>query len=471
MKINKTKTKSSLIILILLLFCLSQAFAASCGDVNASGSADIVDALLVAQYYVGLNPANIDLAVADVNSSGSVDVVDALLISQYYVGLVSQLSCTGVTAVPTPVPTPVGSISIACGSSQAVGSFQADQYYSGGSTYNNTNTVDVSQITDNPPPAALFNNERYGALSYTIPGFTAGGTYAVTLYFAETYLTSAGSRIFNVSINGNAVLANFDIYSTAGGQNKAIALSFTTTADGSGQIVIQLTSVTENPKINGIGIQPGPASTPGPTAIPTATPVPNGATVIMPLGDSITDGLTVPGGYRIKLWSSIQTLGAKIDFVGSMSNGPAELGDKNHEGHSGWTISQIDTNINGWMDTYKPKIVLLHIGTNDIGQNLDLANAPNRLSALIDKICAKLPAGGKLYVATLVPLSGQDAKINSYNSAIPGIVQSKVSAGKPVYVVSMSGVTLGDLADGVHPNRTGYDKMADAWFAAIGNDL
>jgi lysophospholipase L1-like esterase len=218
-------------------------------------------------------------------------------------------------------------------------------------------------------------------------------------------------------------------------------------------------------------ICPGATVTATPTRTPTPTPT-NVISKIMPLGDSITDGLVVPGGYRIKLWSSIQSLGKTIDFVGSMSNGPAELGDKNHEGHSGWQISQIDTNINNWMDTYKPRIVLLHIGTNDINMNTDLANAPNRLGALMDKILAKLPANGKLYVATIVPLNNQDAKVTAYNSKIPGVVQTRASAGKPVYLVDMySKLTLADLQDGVHPNRTGYDKMADAWFAAIKNDL
>jgi hypothetical protein len=166
------------------------------------------------------------------------------------------------TAVPTDAPTPgpspmPGTVLIACGSSTAVESFQPDQYYSGGTAFNNTNTVDVSLIGSDTPPAALFNNERYGAMSYTIPGFTSGSSYTVTLYFAETYLTSSGSRVFNVSVNGTTVLPSFDIYASAGGQNKAIAKSFTTTADSSGQIAIQFTAVTENPKINGISINPG----------------------------------------------------------------------------------------------------------------------------------------------------------------------------------------------------------------------
>jgi hypothetical protein len=58
------------------------------GDVNSNGTVDIVDALVTAQYYVGLNPANFNTAAADVNNSGSIDIVDALLIAQYYVGLI-----------------------------------------------------------------------------------------------------------------------------------------------------------------------------------------------------------------------------------------------------------------------------------------------------------------------------------------------------------------------------------------------
>ncbi len=61
------------------------------GDVNGNGSVDIVDALLIAQSYVGLNPSGFNAMCADTNCSGAIDIVDALLIAQYYVGLISQL--------------------------------------------------------------------------------------------------------------------------------------------------------------------------------------------------------------------------------------------------------------------------------------------------------------------------------------------------------------------------------------------
>ncbi len=81
------------------------AGAQATGDVNNNGVVDIVDALLVAQYYVGLNPANFSSGVADVNCSGGIDIVDSLVIAQYYVGLLSQLPCSA-TPTPTPGATP-----------------------------------------------------------------------------------------------------------------------------------------------------------------------------------------------------------------------------------------------------------------------------------------------------------------------------------------------------------------------------
>ncbi len=61
------------------------------GDVNSDNSITIVDALLIAQFYVGLNPANFNQANGDTNRDGSVTITDALLIAQCYVGL---RSCT-----------------------------------------------------------------------------------------------------------------------------------------------------------------------------------------------------------------------------------------------------------------------------------------------------------------------------------------------------------------------------------------
>ncbi|MCC8246307.1 cellulose binding domain-containing protein [Saccharothrix luteola] len=187
---------------------------------------------------------------------------------------------------------------------------------------------------------------------------------------------------------------------------------------------------------------------------------------VMPLGDSITDGFNVPGGYRVDLWQKLVAGGRTVDFVGSMTNGPTSLGDRNHEGHSGWTIAQIDSNVTNWLRTYTPRTILLHIGTNDMNGS-NPGGAPQRLSALVDRITTLAP-NAELFVATIVPLSGRDANVRAFNATIPSMVQSKVSAGKKVHLVDMyRALTTADLADGVHPNAGGYSKMATAWYTAL----
>jgi lysophospholipase L1-like esterase len=195
----------------------------------------------------------------------------------------------------------------------------------------------------------------------------------------------------------------------------------------------------------------------------------NGGVRVMPLGDSITEGTQVPGGFRIGLWQRLTTNRYTVDLVGSQFNGPSTLGDHDHEGHPGWRIDQIDANIVGWLNTFNPRTVLLHIGTNDVLQNFNLGGAPGRLSTLIDRITNTKPAAD-VFVAQIIPLSnsGQDAAARTFNAAIPGIVQSKVNAGKRVHLVDMhSALSTADLIDGVHPTAGGYDKMAAAWFTAL----
>ncbi|MFL6145040.1 MAG: cellulose binding domain-containing protein [Labedaea sp.] len=195
----------------------------------------------------------------------------------------------------------------------------------------------------------------------------------------------------------------------------------------------------------------------------------NGGVRVIPLGDSITDGTQVPGGYRIGLWQRLLNNQFRVDFVGSQFNGPANLGDHDHEGHPGWRIDQIDANIVAWLRTTTPHTVLLHIGTNDVLQNFNLAGAPGRLSTLIDHITATAPTA-EVFVATIIPIAnaGQEANGRTFNATIPGIVQSKVNAGRHVHLVDMhAALTTADLIDGVHPTATGYDKMANTWFTAL----
>jgi lysophospholipase L1-like esterase len=192
-------------------------------------------------------------------------------------------------------------------------------------------------------------------------------------------------------------------------------------------------------------------------------------TRIMPLGDSITDGYEIPGGYRIELWRMLAARDFTVDFVGSERNGPDSLPDKDHEGHNGWLIDQIHASVRTWLPRYRPDVVLLLIGTNDMWQHYRVANAPARLGALIDEIHALRPAS-RILVSTLPPAGPPlfNRRVAKYNAAIRQVVSSRAAAGRPVSLVDAGGrLTRVDLADGVHPNAVGYRKLAQAWDAAL----
>ena len=212
------------------------------------------------------------------------------------------------------------------------------------------------------------------------------------------------------------------------------------------------------------------------------------ACIIMPLGDSITDGVgssSPGGGYRVPLFQTTVNNGQLITFVGRNANGPTTVAGRtfprNHEGYSGYTIDPgggrqgISPLVDGAINSFHPHIVLLMIGTNDVNISLDLANAPTRLGALLDRITTDAP-NALLVVAQLVPTTNDttNGRVRTYNNAIPGLVQSRAAAGKHIVGVDMYAAFTANtsyktalMADELHPNNAGYSVMAQIWYEAI----
>ena len=208
---------------------------------------------------------------------------------------------------------------------------------------------------------------------------------------------------------------------------------------------------------------------------------------IMPLGDSITQGKidnTIPEaereGYRGFLWNHFQELGLAIDFVGSESNGTSNLPDKDHEGHSGWTINQLNNGVDNWISAEEPDVVLLAAGTNDA--SAPGATIADRLSGLIDDIVAQPEFDGELLVSTIPPIHEESIyfedrmpNVLDYNSRISGVVQSKPESANVSFVDTVSGpngLTGNDISappddNGLHPTAGGYEKIAQFWYDAV----
>ena len=136
------------------------------------------------------------------------------------------------------------------------------------------------------------------------------------------------------------------------------------------------------------------------------------ANKIMPLGDSITEGSSsgVPDeefrvSYRKALYDKLKAAGYVVDeelFVGTLTSGTLVPDfDPDHEGRGGWTTDDIiyghrnfpaEDKLDQWLIAEEPNIVLLHIGTNDIGGNNE---DWNEIENLLDVIDAYESASGK----------------------------------------------------------------------------
>ncbi|MFI7145984.1 cellulose binding domain-containing protein [Nonomuraea sp. NPDC050022] len=202
---------------------------------------------------------------------------------------------------------------------------------------------------------------------------------------------------------------------------------------------------------------------------------------IMPLGDSITAG---PGCWRALLWNHLQTAGyTNIDFVGSVPDGGCNYGfsyDGDNEGHGGYAATGIaDQNqLPPWLDAAKPDIVLMHLGTNDMwGGFIPTTTVLAAYTKLVGQMRANNP-NMKIIVAQIIPMNPSGcptcaASVVALDNAIPGWAAGLTTARSPIVVADLwTGFnTATDTGDGVHPNDTGFRKMADRWYPSLAQVL
>jgi lysophospholipase L1-like esterase len=202
---------------------------------------------------------------------------------------------------------------------------------------------------------------------------------------------------------------------------------------------------------------------------------------IMPVGDSITSGVGSSdlAGYRRELSFQLALAGHQVDFVGSVQGGPSDF-DNDHEGHGGWqaeggTEGGVSANIYDWLMANPADILLLHIGTNDIDTgDQDAAEIANILDE-VDRY--ELSSGGDVTVilARIINRNPYCEITTDHNNAVEIMAEARRVAGDSIIIVDQeyhaSFNYETDLLDEIHPNDTGYGKMASLWLSTIGGFL
>jgi acyl-CoA thioesterase I len=240
---------------------------------------------------------------------------------------------------------------------------------------------------------------------------------------------------------------------------------------------------------------PGAVTTVNPQAATKGAPTSSGPTVpttvgappfdpcavrIMPLGDSIT---AFPEGFRGPLFRLLKEKKLSVDLVGSVKWDPAGGGDPDAEGHGGFTIGP-DARLDGegkpgnlsqrvaeWVPKADPDIILLQIGTNDLGAgNEYIEAAPKRIQDLVAQL-TQLAPNAWIVVGTLIPIRGWKEgrpEVRVFNDAVRAIGDARpddrvVTAELWDYLGGLGYDTDRDTSDGTHPNKPGGEKVAAAW--------
>ncbi len=204
-----------------------------------------------------------------------------------------------------------------------------------------------------------------------------------------------------------------------------------------------------------------------------ASAVKNGISV-MCVGASNTYGNKVPGGYRSRLYKRLTAANIPVTFVGPNTGNPSgdlPADSVGHAGYGGSYIGVIAEQIDGWMQAYRPQVVCLMMGTNDMLQNNKnrpddtREGAPERYSALIDRMMAICP-DSEYYVANITSLgTGWNQYVLEYNAAVEAMLETKPSNVHFVDVYSACPDRSTDIqSDGIHITAEGYEKVAQAFY-------
>ncbi|GAA0302298.1 malectin domain-containing carbohydrate-binding protein [Kineococcus aurantiacus] len=143
--------------------------------------------------------------------------------------------------------------------------WKKDAGFVGGYQVSNVTTASIAGTTS----SGLYQNEHWGMSKWAAQ--VPNGTYDVTLKFAETYFTTANTRVFSVTAEGQKVVENLDIFAAVG-KNARLDKTFQVkVADGS--IDLGFSATKNNAKVDGILVKSA-GTTSGTGSTPVVTPSP-----------------------------------------------------------------------------------------------------------------------------------------------------------------------------------------------------
>ncbi len=318
---------------------------------------------------------------------------------------------------------------------------------------------------------------------------------AVTLLLRENFLPDASK-----------MTATIYVYDSASGEERQIAeapfletgrLEVQFPGTYATEIRVRLTSETESNPLESIQAQ---------TIVLSSEPR------IMLMGDSITRGKFASDsiGYRKVLYDQLQMKGYNVDFVGGYGeepyeghyNGGMKINDFYPQGMTLYAKGRMDVTYP--MDTFRPNLVAVHLGTNDLysetgmpispyGEGSTFAHTQAGEMATLINYLLQWHNGSRgtelehIVVSLIIPIKYQDSVCVEFNSEVARLVNDFRSGAitgrpEPVYLTDhfsrfrewpalVANGYKALMEDTLHPNTAGHNLMGETYFTDISHIL
>ena len=186
---------------------------------------------------------------------------------------------------------------------------------------------------------------------------------------------------------------------------------------------------------------------------------------ILCLGDSITEGGKSFKVYRFPLDKLLKDAGFKYKFVGSKENSQDGVSLK-HNGYGGKNTQYLRDNIQEIYEANPADIVLIHSGHNSFAKDKPVSGIVAATKGIIKEI-QKINPRALILIAEVIP----SGKLPKY-SYIPKLNKELKKLSVEPYIMTVNVARNFDwkketIADKVHPNSQGAQKMAQAWFEVL----
>lgn len=164
------------------------------------------------------------------------------------------------------------------------------------------------------------------------------------------------------------------------------------------------------------------------------------------IGDSLTEGYGVrkERAYPALLEKKIVASGKKWTVVNA--------------GISGSTSASAPSRMQ-WQLKNKPDLIMLSLGANDGLRGLPVADMEKNLTSALE--LAKKENVKVILAGMLLPPNYGEAYVKNFGAAFKRVAEKNSVPLLPFILQGVGGIAKLNLSDGIHPNETGHEKVAE----------